>query len=52
MSYSLKVSIVIIFYFNSLGTGMPIQAAADKIRKEIAEFGLPPKFPEKSNKVY
>ena len=28
------------------GPGMPIQAAADKLAREMAEFGTPPIFPE------
>jgi leucyl-tRNA synthetase len=27
-------------------TGMPIKACADKLKREIEEFGNPPKFPE------
>ena len=45
--YSLhKDSIVILYYLTQLGTGMPIQAASDKIRDEIKLYGCPPKLPE------
>ena len=27
-------------------TGMPIKASADKLKREVADFGCPPKFPE------
>ena len=45
--YSLhKDSIVILYYLTQLGTGMPIQAASDKIKDEIKLYGCPPKLPE------
>ena len=27
-------------------TGMPIKACADKLKREMEDFGYPPKFPE------
>jgi leucyl-tRNA synthetase len=36
----------ILFPFGLHCTGMPIKACADKIKREIAEFGNPPVFPE------
>ncbi|KAL9187996.1 hypothetical protein ACHAXT_006374 [Thalassiosira profunda] len=32
-------------------TGMPIQAAANKLKSEMAQFGTPPKFPEEDPAV-
>jgi leucyl-tRNA synthetase len=32
-------------------TGMPIQAAANKLKSEIEQFGAPPKFPEEDPEV-
>jgi len=41
----------VLFPFSFHCTGMPIQAAANKLRKEIEEFGCPPKFPEEDPEV-
>lgn len=35
-----------LFPFGLHCTGMPIKACADKLKREIAQFGNPPKFPE------
>ncbi|GLH12065.1 Leucine--tRNA ligase, cytoplasmic [Gryllus bimaculatus] len=35
----------VLFPFGFHCTGMPIKACADKLKREIAEFGCPPKFP-------
>jgi len=35
-----------LFPFGFHVTGMPIMASADKIKREMAQFGNPPKFPE------
>lgn len=35
-----------LFPFSFHGTGMPIKACADKLKREIADFGCPPKFPK------
>jgi leucyl-tRNA synthetase len=32
-------------------TGMPIQAAANKLKSEIAQYGTPPKFPEEDPEI-
>ena len=37
----------VLFPFGFHCTGMPIQAAANKLKAEISKFGNPPKFPEK-----
>ncbi|CAF4589633.1 unnamed protein product [Rotaria sp. Silwood1] len=34
-----------LFPFGFHCTGMPIRAAADKLKRELEEFGFPPKFP-------
>jgi leucyl-tRNA synthetase len=39
----------VLFPFAFHCTGMPIVAAADKLRKEIAQFGCPPQFPEEES---
>jgi leucyl-tRNA synthetase len=36
----------VMFPFGFHCTGMPIQAAANKLREEIANYGCPPQFPE------
>ncbi|ELR12090.1 leucine-tRNA ligase [Acanthamoeba castellanii str. Neff] len=36
----------VLFPFGFHCTGMPIKACADKIKREIEQFGCPPKFPE------
>jgi len=36
----------VLFPFGYHTTGMPICAAADKLKREIAAYGCPPKFPE------
>jgi leucyl-tRNA synthetase len=36
----------VLFPFAFHCTGMPIQAAANKLKMEIAQFGCPPQFPE------
>jgi len=36
-----------LFPFGFHCTGMPIVASADKLKREIKEFGFPPQFPEK-----
>jgi len=36
----------VLFPFAFHCTGMPIQAAANKLKAEIEQFGIPPKFPE------
>jgi len=41
----------VLFPFAFHCTGMPIQAAANKLKKEIAEYGVPPKFPEDDPEV-
>jgi len=35
-----------LFPFGFHCTGMPIKACSDKLKREIADFGYPPKFPE------
>jgi leucyl-tRNA synthetase len=35
----------VLFPFGFHCTGMPIKACADKIKREIEQFGCPPKFP-------
>ncbi|XP_046853769.1 leucine--tRNA ligase, cytoplasmic-like [Xenia sp. Carnegie-2017] len=37
-----------LFPFGFHCTGMPIKACADKLQREIADFGCPPKFPEET----
>lgn len=37
-----------LFPFGFHCTGMPIKACADKLKREMADFGCPPKFPENS----
>ncbi|GMI13865.1 hypothetical protein TrLO_g9093 [Triparma laevis f. longispina] len=41
----------VLFPFAFHCTGMPIQAAANKLKKEIEQFGCPPKFPEEDPAV-
>lgn len=41
----------VLFPFAFHCTGMPIQAAANKLKAEIASFGNPPKFPEEDPEV-
>jgi leucyl-tRNA synthetase len=36
----------VLFPFGFHCTGMPIKACADKIKREMEQFGCPPKFPE------
>lgn len=36
----------VLFPFGFHCTGMPIKACADKIKREIEQFGNPPRFPE------
>lgn len=36
----------VLFPFGFHCTGMPIQAAANKLKEEITNYGFPPKFPE------
>uniref|UniRef100_A0A8R1E749 leucine--tRNA ligase n=1 Tax=Caenorhabditis japonica TaxID=281687 RepID=A0A8R1E749_CAEJA len=36
----------VLFPFGFHCTGMPIKAGADKLKREIADFGFPPVFPE------
>jgi len=35
----------VLFPFGFHCTGMPIKACADKLKREIDEFGFPPNFP-------
>ena len=37
----------VLFPFGFHASGIPIKACADKLRKEIEQYGNPPKFPEK-----
>lgn len=39
----------VLFPFGFHSTGMPIQAAANKLREEIATFGCPPVFPDETD---
>ena len=32
-------------------TGMPIKACADKLKREMEDFGFPPNFPEETDPV-
>jgi len=41
----------VLFPFAFHCTGMPIQAAANKLKAEISEFGIPPQFPEEDPEV-
>jgi len=41
----------VLFPFAFHCTGMPIQAAANKLKSEIEEFGCPPQFPEDDPEV-
>lgn len=41
----------VLFPFAFHCTGMPIQAAANKLKAEITSFGVPPKFPEEDPEV-
>ena len=41
----------VLFPFAFHCTGMPIQAAANKLKKELDSFGIPPKFPEDDPEV-
>ena len=41
----------VLFPFAFHCTGMPIQAAANKLKAEIKQFGCPPKFPEQDPEV-
>jgi leucyl-tRNA synthetase len=41
----------VLFPFGFHCTGMPIQAAANKLREEIAEFGNPPVFPDDDSEM-
>mmetsp|Transcript_17844 Transcript_17844/g.37088 ORF Transcript_17844/g.37088 Transcript_17844/m.37088 type:complete len:1082 (+) Transcript_17844:13-3258(+) len=41
----------VLFPFAFHCTGMPIQAAANKLKAEIEKFGCPPKFPEQDPEV-
>lgn len=41
----------VLFPFAFHCTGMPIQAAANKLKTEIESFGVPPKFPEDDPEV-
>ncbi|CAF3565723.1 unnamed protein product [Rotaria socialis] len=38
-----------LFPFGFHCTGMPIRAAADKLKREMEDFGFPPKFPTDTN---
>lgn len=40
-----------LFPFGFHCTGMPIKAAADKLKREMEEYGIPPKFPSSINEV-
>ncbi|VDL82453.1 unnamed protein product [Nippostrongylus brasiliensis] len=40
-----------LFPFGFHCTGMPIKACADKLKREIEDFGFPPKFPEEVEEV-
>jgi leucyl-tRNA synthetase len=42
----------VLFPFGFHCTGMPIKACADKIKREIEQFGCPPKFPAVAVGVY
>ena len=37
-----------LFPFGLHCTGMPIKACADKLKREMEDYGYPPKFPEES----
>merc|ERR1719247_2995233 len=41
----------VLFPFGFHCTGMPIQAAANKLKNEITKFGNPPQFPEDTPKA-
>ena len=41
----------VLFPFGFHCTGMPIQAAANKLKNEIATYGNPPQFPEDAPKA-
>lgn len=41
----------VLFPFGFHCTGMPIKACADKLKRELAEFGFPPKFPVHSELI-
>lgn len=45
-SYNAHKGKRVLFPFAFHCTGMPIQAAANKLARELDEFGMPPRFPE------
>lgn len=49
--YERHLSKNVLFPFAFHCTGMPIQAAANKLKSEVAEYGCPPQFPEEDPTV-
>lgn len=41
----------VLFPFGFHCTGMPIKACADKLKREMEEFGFPPNFPDKEEPI-
>lgn len=41
----------VLFPFGFHCTGMPIKACADKLKRELEEFGYPPDFPKSEEPV-
>lgn len=40
-----------LFPFGFHCTGMPIKACSDKLKREMEDFGYPPKFPQETEQI-